>query len=163
MQKMRVRSLGQEDPLEKKMATYSSILAWEIPCTEEPERLQSMGSQRVRHDWVAKQQTTNLSSLWTSQVAQLVKNPPAMQETWVWSLGWEDPLEEEMAAQSSILAGIITWMIPLPFLPLDSWSMNFCYGRNRTIYWILIQSICDFLENLSPQLWKELPLSCYSN
>ena len=45
-----VRSLGQEDPLEKDMATHSSTLAWKIPWTEEPHRLQSMGSQRVRHD-----------------------------------------------------------------------------------------------------------------
>ena len=44
-----VRSLGWEDPLEKEMATHSSILAWKIPWTEEPSRLQSMGSQRVRH------------------------------------------------------------------------------------------------------------------
>ena len=43
--------MGQEDPLEKEMATYSSILAWKIPWTEEPGSLQSMGSQRVRHDW----------------------------------------------------------------------------------------------------------------
>ena len=42
-----VRSLGQEDPLEKEMATYSSILPWKIPWTEKPGRLQSMGSQRV--------------------------------------------------------------------------------------------------------------------
>ena len=46
-----VRSLGQEDPLEKGMATHSSILAWRIPWTEEPEELQSVGSQRVRHHW----------------------------------------------------------------------------------------------------------------
>ena len=45
-----VQSLGWEDPLEKEMATQSSILAWEIPWTEEPGRLQSMGSQRVGHD-----------------------------------------------------------------------------------------------------------------
>ena len=45
-----VRSLGQEDPLEKEMATHSSILAWKIPWTEEPGRLQSTGLQRVRHD-----------------------------------------------------------------------------------------------------------------
>ena len=45
-----VRSLGQEDPLEKEMATHSSILAWKIPWTEKPGRLQSVGSQRVRHD-----------------------------------------------------------------------------------------------------------------
>ena len=46
----RVRSLGREDPLEKEMATHSSILAWRIPWTEEPGGLQSTGSQRVRHD-----------------------------------------------------------------------------------------------------------------
>ena len=43
-------SLDGEDPLEQEMATHSSILAWEIPWTEEPDRLQSMGSQRVGHD-----------------------------------------------------------------------------------------------------------------
>ena len=50
MQETRVRSLSWEDPLEKEMATHSSILAWKIPWTEEPGRLQSMGSQRVGHD-----------------------------------------------------------------------------------------------------------------
>ena len=50
VQEIRVRFLGQEDPLEKEMATHSSILAWEIPWTEKPGRLQSMGSQRVGHD-----------------------------------------------------------------------------------------------------------------
>ena len=56
MQEMQVQSLGQEDPLEKEMATHSSILAWEIPQTEEPRELQSMGSQRVRHNLSTKQQ-----------------------------------------------------------------------------------------------------------
>ena len=45
-----VRFLGWKDPLEKEMATHSSILAWEIPWTEEPGGLQSMGSQEVKHD-----------------------------------------------------------------------------------------------------------------
>ena len=45
-----VRSLGREDPLEKEMATHSSTLAWKIPWTEKPGRLQSMGSQKVGHD-----------------------------------------------------------------------------------------------------------------
>ena len=49
-QERQVRSLGREDPLEKEMATHSSILACEIPWTEEPGGLQSMGSQRVGHD-----------------------------------------------------------------------------------------------------------------
>ena len=47
-QEMGVRSLDQEDPLEKEMAAHSSVLAWKIPWTVEPDRLQSMGSQRVR-------------------------------------------------------------------------------------------------------------------
>ena len=51
MQKTQVQSLGWEDPLEKEMATHSSILAWRILWTEEPGGLQSMGSQRVRQDW----------------------------------------------------------------------------------------------------------------
>ena len=50
MQETQVRSLGQEDPLVKRMATHSSILAWRILWTEEPGGLQSMGSQRVGHD-----------------------------------------------------------------------------------------------------------------
>ena len=50
MQEIQVRSLSQEDPLEKEMATHASILAREIPWIEEPDGLQSMGSQRVGHD-----------------------------------------------------------------------------------------------------------------
>ena len=50
MRETQVQSLGQEDPLEKDIATHSSVLAWKIPWTEEPGGLQSMGSQRVRHD-----------------------------------------------------------------------------------------------------------------
>ena len=50
MQETQVRSLGQEDPLEKEMATHSSILAWRSPWTEEPSGLQSMVSQRIRHN-----------------------------------------------------------------------------------------------------------------
>ena len=50
MLETQVQSLGQQDPLEKEMAIHSSTLAWKIPWMEEPDRLQSMGSQRVRHD-----------------------------------------------------------------------------------------------------------------
>ena len=50
MKETQVQSLGEEDPLEKERATHSSILSWKIPGTEEPGGLQSMGSQRVRHD-----------------------------------------------------------------------------------------------------------------
>ena len=50
MRETRVRTLGQEDPLEKEIAIHSSTIAWKIPWTEEPGRLQSMGSQRVGND-----------------------------------------------------------------------------------------------------------------
>ena len=54
MQEMRILSLGQEDPLEKKIVTYSSILTWDISQTEEPGGLQFVGSQRVRLNMVTK-------------------------------------------------------------------------------------------------------------
>ena len=56
MQETWVPSLGQEDPLQKEIATHYSTLAWEIPWIEEPGMLQSMGSQRVKHDLVIKNQ-----------------------------------------------------------------------------------------------------------
>ena len=78
-QEIQVWSLGQEDLLEKGMATHSSILAWRIPWTEEPGGLQSMGLQRVRHDWVTNTHTMNLVrpySKWTDlqQAASQVSN-----------------------------------------------------------------------------------------
>ena len=173
------------------MATHSSILAWEIPWTEKPGGLQSMGSQRVRCDWATERtqskdtqldhkgkdrqfggmhawaslfflpfmrghkdltvfpcpplphpptthwppakemqsRACNISAQesplrdfmpkvdlvssqrWASLVAQLVKNLPTMRETWVRSLGWEDPLEKGKATHSSILAWRIPWTI----------------------------------------------------
>ena len=62
MQETWVWSLGKEDPLEKGMATHSSILAWRTPCTEEPGRLQSMGSQRAGHDWTTH--TDYIQPIW---------------------------------------------------------------------------------------------------
>ena len=60
MEETRVQSLGQEDPLEEGMATHASVLAWRIPWTEEPGGLQSIGSQRVKHDWVTNTFTSLL-------------------------------------------------------------------------------------------------------
>ena len=65
-----VHSLGQEDPLEKEMTTYSSILAWIIPWTEETGGLQSMGSQKVRLDW-----QLTLSSFFDSGFHEKLKTP----------------------------------------------------------------------------------------
>ena len=79
MQEMQVQSLGQEDPLEKEMATHSSILAWEIPWTEESSRLQSIASQKSwtwLSDWTIT--TTNyLINLLTSE-GQKAKHGPLM-------------------------------------------------------------------------------------
>ena len=66
MQGTWVRSLGQEDPLEKEMATHSSIFAWRIPWTEEPGGLQSTGSQRVGHDCATSLHFTSLTTSYTS-------------------------------------------------------------------------------------------------
>ena len=104
MQVTQVQSLGWEDPLEKGMATHSCILAWRIPWTEEPGRLQSMGSQRVRHDWA-----TNTYLTPYSLVAQMIKNTPEMPETRVRSLGLEDTLEKEWLPTPIFLPGEFPW------------------------------------------------------
>ena len=96
-QEMQVQSLSWEDPLEKEMTTHSSTLAWEIPWTGEPGRLQSVGSE-------SRTELTTTMIVWASLVAQSVKNLPAVQETWVQSLSWEDRLEDGMATHPSILA-----------------------------------------------------------
>ena len=94
--------------------------------TGRPGMQRFMGSQRVGHNWATELNWTKYLSkvmapvanlavgevyqvLGASLVAQMVKNLPAMQETWIWSLGWEDPLEKGMATHSSILAWRIPW------------------------------------------------------
>ena len=96
------------------MATHSSILARRIPGTGEPGGLPSMGSHRVGHDWSDLAVAVAVVDLWgrntfgVSLVAQTIKNLPAMQKTWVWSLGRED-LERGMATYSIIFAWRIPW------------------------------------------------------
>ena len=70
MQEMRIQSLGWEEPLEKGMATHSSILAWRIPWAEEPGGLQSKGSQRVRHNWVTEHVHSGAPRFWRSSITQ---------------------------------------------------------------------------------------------
>ena len=96
--------LSWEDPLEEGMATHSSILAWRVLWTEESGGLQSVGLQRVGHNW------SDLARMHThSLVAQMVKSLSSMQETWLRSLSQEDPLEKGMATHSSILSWRIPW------------------------------------------------------
>ena len=96
MQEIQVQSLGGEDPLEEEMATHSSILSWEIPWTEEPHRLQSMGSQRVRQDLATEHTTATFRRLdvhwgigiydYTSPVSSLLLGGTSMEGTLWFSL-----------------------------------------------------------------------------
>ena len=97
MQETRVQSLDQEKPLEKGMATHYSILAWRIP--------RDRGAC-----WATVHGVESKTTLWASQVAQMVKNPPAVQETWVRSLGQEAPQKKAMATHPSVLAWRIPWI-----------------------------------------------------
>ena len=89
MQEIWVQFLGWEDPLEKEMATYSSILTWRISWTEEPGGLQFMGLQRVGHDLATKPHHP-LQCSWAFPGGSGSKNLPATGGTWVQSLGWGD-------------------------------------------------------------------------
>ena len=88
----RVRDLGWEDPLEKEMATHSSILAWEIPWTEEPGGLQSMGSQRVGHDRVHthKLHYLNFQYIPSCSKSKQIKRDSGLElGTTLWTLSWK--------------------------------------------------------------------------
>ena len=93
MQETWVRSVGWEDPLEKKMAARSSILAWKIPCSVEPGRLPSMGLQRVGHDWAA---SLSLSPFWGLIWLILFLNFCSS-----WHHSW--------LSQSIVLVGFVSW------------------------------------------------------
>ena len=69
--------------------------------------------------------TSPFSLKWASLVAQLVKNPPAMQESWVWSQGWEDPLKKRKATHSSILAWRIPWTVSMGVTKSQTWLSGF--------------------------------------
>ena len=102
-----VQSLGQEDPLEKGMATHSSILAWRIPWTEEPGGLLSMELQRVGHDWVTFTQRASL-------VIQWLRICLALQGTPVWSLVQED--STCLGATKPVCHNYWAW-VPQPLKP----------------------------------------------
>ena len=122
MQENWIQSHGWEGPLEKGMATHSTILAWRIPWTKEPGRLQSMGLQRVRHDWATntfisfsstslgfpggtggKASTSYLPQTTSraSQVALVVKNPPAKLEKHFWLLGFSGGSDSKESAYNA--------------------------------------------------------------
>ena len=152
MQETRVPSLGRENPLEKEMATHSSILAWRIPWTEEPGGLQSTGLQRVGHNW-ATSLSLSFFPLTSSIGITSEKAVAPHSSTLAWKIPWtEEPgrlqsmgslsrarlsdftftfhfhaLEKEMATHSSVLA---------PGNPRDGgawWAAVYGVAQSRTL------------------------------
>ena len=122
--------------LEKEMATHSSVLAWRIPGTGEPGGLPSLGSHRVGHDW---SDLAAAAAAAAAAVTQKVKTLPAMRETWVRSLSWDDPLEG-------------SWQPTLVVLPGDSmdrwsWQMRFMSSQNIGHDWAT-NAICIHYFNV---------------
>ena len=119
MQETQVWSLCWEDPLEKWTATNSSVLAWKIPWTEETSRLQSMGSQRVRHDWVTDTFKINFSAQAHRSYPRTVPN--AERPFYIFNidmgvLRW--PLSEEVRMRGNAISRLQSWksLISLPHL-----------------------------------------------
>ena len=131
MQKTWGRTPGREDPLEKEVATHSSILAWRIPWTEEPGGLQSMGSQRIRHNWANNTFTKQegvCSACFCWEKTHLPKVKVSTTET---SPQW--PLEQE----STVHAGIF---------PPDKWSRDALLGWTISRMKLLVKhhSFCKY-------------------
>ena len=108
-----VRFLGHKDPLEKGQATTPVFLGF--PCGSDGKEPTCNAGDLNSIPGLGRSPGEGtgytLQYSWASLVAQMGKNPPAMQETWVRSLGWEDPLEKGQATHSSILAWRIPWTV----------------------------------------------------
>ena len=118
-QKMRVWSLDQEDPSEKEIATHSSILAWRISWTEKPGGVQSMGSQRVGHDWAINTRvqrnvigllSPGYSQLWVNIVPNLIISPNCLY------------LKKSYLCKIKNLFWNVSWLLNFSYLvfPIDS-------------------------------------------
>ena len=141
MQETQVQPLGWEDPPEKEMATHSGTLAWKIPWTEEPGRLQSMGSQRVRHDWA-----TSLTLPGKSQgVSSLppLRDPPFEKILislfvwlhWVLVMAWRIPVDaHRLLSCCGAPAQLPHSMWGLSSSTRD-WTSILCIGRQILNHW----------------------------
>ena len=128
MQETWVWSLGWEDPLEKEIATHSSILAWRIPWMEEPGGLQSMGSQRVGHD--SKANTALLLSLvfmnnciWTWWILNSI---------WFF---WSDSRVPLLRTQAELKSLLWEFVPQFSDIHVDTWS-------NISMYYVILQFLC---------------------
>ena len=148
---MPVRSLGREDPPKEEMATHSSILVWRRPWTEEPGRLQSMGLQRVRHDWAH----THTSK------AQLLQKSLKSRSSKGWGVGFELEISVSMRSWSDNILTLPTertWLNDTlsQWAHLGSrWLLTYCYCllllfshrvvSNSPVHWILQASILEWV------------------
>ena len=127
MQETQVQSLGREDPLKKEMATRSGILAWKIPWTEEIGRLQSIGSQRVGHDWATNTFSISLSTCFdvkaTSQVCSYQT--------------WNNSFQQHLFHTQIIMTFKIVMCCHLYdfFMPMSTWEQN-----SQFYYFILVET-----------------------
>ena len=125
MQETWVQSPGWEDPLEKEMAAHSSTLAWKIPWTEEPGRLQSMGSQRVGHNWATSLPFTS-TPIWLTPIHFVFDQKDSTEAL--------SKLKREMAASVSVhrdFQVIHTDWTTIPIVPL---SMPWTDGQSLWSY-----------------------------
>ena len=131
MRETRVQSLNQEDPLEKEMAPHSSTLAWKIPWMEEPGRLQSMGSQRVGHDWAISLSLHDKTTLRRTGKSREVRGRGASRSKALQDWGYQKQLR--MAGKlvwsplhCTVLAGEVIWV----YLP-RRWR-KLCLGSRQS-------------------------------
>ena len=171
-----VQSLGREDPLAKEMATYSSTLAWKIPWMEEPGRLQSMGSQRVGHDWatslVPQPHPSPHTHLWQVMTTLLnvpggqkhpthVKNYCSKRSCRIWAL----PISLPWSLSFSHLKGIPQLNTAGSLWPLDlcthySFFLD-CPSPHlltwRTLSMCLCLTVSCPVLDISAECWPRLP------
>ena len=165
-----VWSLGWEDPLEKEMATHSSILAWRIPWMEEPGGLQSMASQRVGHDWA--------TSLYFSPAKPRYKSERWMRVFWEFSLSpsvipgrclpwvllfltYHSPRWKEIWTEWGVLLPFCPSLEPdLGILSSHSYlSLSIILSRvDPTLVWFVVLNKCLLNEWVSPSLLRSLPI-----
>ena len=98
---MRVRSLGQEDPLKKEMATHTHILAWRVPWTEEPGQLQSMVSQGVRHDWNDLHTGNHNNPMVVLNAMKWFSSVQSLRHVWLFATPWTATRQASLSITNS--------------------------------------------------------------
>ena len=164
-QEAQVQSLGQDDPLEKGMATHSRILAWRTPWTEESGRLQSTRSQKAGHDWsdwacthacnqrhprcLIANSNTNNSSIFTNLLGDLHNYTPAnslntplcIKPEWYFLFAYAilQPIPNKLVVLALIFSALILAFIPM-FHTSKQWSIMF-RPLSQYIFWVLVADL----------------------